>query len=62
VARWLRKKLRADLGRAPRVPWLMAAVFVGLPFVALATQTPAIALTLAVLLAALPVAFARLDR
>jgi hypothetical protein len=40
----------------------MATVFVGLPFVALATQTPAIALTLAVLLAALPVAFARLDR
>jgi hypothetical protein len=62
VARWLRKTLRADLGRAPRVPWLMATVFVGLPFVALATQTPAIALTLAVLLAALPVAFARLDR
>lgn len=62
VARWLKKKLRADLGRAPRVPWLMAAVFVGLPFAALATQAPAIAATLALLLAALPVLYARLDR
>lgn len=62
VARWLKTKLRADLGRLPRVPWLMAAVFVGLPFVALATQAPGIAVTLALLLAAMPIAYARLDR
>lgn len=62
VARWLKKKLRADLGRAPRVPWLMAAVFVALPFAVLAAQAPAIAATLALLLAAAPIVYARLDR
>jgi len=40
----------------------MAAVFVGLPFAMLATQAPGIALTLALLLAAMPVVYARLDR
>jgi hypothetical protein len=61
-ARWIRKKLGADLGRPPRVPWLLALVFVAVPFVILASRVPAIAATLLVLLAAAPIAFARLDR
>lgn len=62
IARFLRRKLRVDLGRPPRVPWLLAAVFVGVPFAALVTQAPGIAAALAVLLAAAPIAYARLDR
>ena len=62
MARWMRRKLGADLGRAPRVPWLLAAVFVALPFALLARLSPLAALALALLLAAAPVAFARLDR
>jgi len=60
--RWIRKKLRADLGRLPRVPWLLAALFVGVPFVMLLNLVPVIAVTLLVLLAAAPIAFARFDR
>ena len=60
--RWMRKKLGADLGRPPRVPWLLAAVFVALPFAVLLNLAPAIAAILLALLAAAPVAFARLDR
>lgn len=60
--RWIRKKLGADLGRAPRVPWLMAALFVGLPFLLLLNFVPGVAVTLLVLLAVAPIAFARLDR
>lgn len=60
--RWIRRKLGADLGRAPRVPWLHAAVFVALPLAMLASLVPAIAAILLVLLAAAPLAFARLDR
>jgi hypothetical protein len=60
--RWIRKKLGADLGRLPRVPWLHAAVFVALPFAMLLNLVPAIAAILLALLVAAPVAFARLDR
>jgi hypothetical protein len=62
AVRWIRKKLGADLGRPPRVPWLLALVFVALPFVMLANLVPVIAAILLVLLAAAPLAFARLDR
>jgi hypothetical protein len=61
-ARWIRKQLGADLGRPPRVPWLLALLFVVLPFAILASRVPAIAALLAALLVAAPVAFARLDR
>lgn len=59
--RWMRKRLGVDLGRRPRVPWLLAALFVGLPFAALLALVPALAATLLALLVAAPVAFARLD-
>ena len=60
--RWIRKKLRADLGRLPRVPWLLAAMFVAFPFAMMLSVVPAIAAILIVLLVAAPIAFARLDR
>ena len=60
--RWIRKKLGADLGRPPRVPWLLAAVFVALPFAMLLNLVPVIAAILLALLVAAPVAYARLDR
>ncbi|HJS38452.1 MAG TPA: hypothetical protein VJ789_10030, partial [Burkholderiales bacterium] len=40
AARWMRKKLGADLGRLPRVPWLLAALLVALPFAILANLVP----------------------
>jgi hypothetical protein len=62
AARWIRKKLKADLGRLPRVPWILAAVFVAAPFAMLASLVPVVTGILFVLLAAAPIAFARLDR
>ena len=60
--RWMRKKLGADLGPPPRVPWLYAAVFVALPLAMLLGVAPQIGAILLALLVAAPVAFARLDR
>ncbi|HEX5091552.1 MAG TPA: hypothetical protein VFV84_02560 [Burkholderiales bacterium] len=60
--RWIRKKLGADLGRPPKVPWVLAAVFLALPFAMLLHLVPVVAAILLVLLAAAPLAFARLDR
>ena len=60
--RWIRKKLGADLGRPPRVPWLLAAVFVALPFAMLLNLVPVIAAILLALLVAAPLAYARFDR
>lgn len=62
VARWLRKKLRADLGRAPRIPWLLAALFVLLPLALLAGQAPLVTLVLILALVAAPILYARFER
>jgi hypothetical protein len=62
LARWIRKKLHADLGKAPRVPWLLAALFVGLPLLLLLGEAPAVALPLLVLLVATPLVYARFER
>jgi hypothetical protein len=62
AVRWIRKKLGADLGRPPRVPWLLAALFVAAPFAMLLNLVPAIAAILLALLVAAPLAYARLDR
>jgi hypothetical protein len=61
-ARWIRRKLGADLGKAPRVPWLLAALFVLLPLALLAQAAPGIAVPLALLLVAAPILYARFDR
>lgn len=62
LARWIRRKLRADLGKAPPVPWLLAALFVIAPLVLLAGAAPVTALIFIALLALAPILYARLDR
>jgi hypothetical protein len=62
LARWFRRKLRADLGRAPRVPWLLAALFVALPLALLGGQAPVVTLVLVLALAATPILYARFER
>jgi len=62
LAHWLKRKLGADLGKAPRIPWLLAMLFVVAPFALLAATAPAIAVTLLALIIIAPVLFARLDR
>lgn len=60
-ARWIKRKLHADLGKAPRVPWLLAALFVALPLLLLLRHAPGVAAPLLVVLAAAPLVFARLE-
>jgi hypothetical protein len=62
LARWLKRKLGADLGRVPRMPWLLGLIFVAAPLALLALRAPATVLLLVVLLVLAPVLFARLDR
>jgi hypothetical protein len=62
IARWLKRKLRTDLGKAPHVPWLLAALFVFIPLALLVGEAPGVALPIIVLLAAAPVAYARFER
>lgn len=61
LMRKIRKKFGADLGRLPRVPWLLAAIFLGVPFAMLLNVVPVIAALLIALLVAAPITFARLD-
>lgn len=61
-ARWIRTYLGADLGRLPRVPWVLAAAFLALPFAMLLHQAPAAASILLGLLLAAPLVYARLER
>lgn len=56
------RKHGMDMGSMPRVPWMLAAVFVALPMTVLWQVSPALALALIVLHIAAPFAFARLDR
>ena len=62
LARWLKRKLGAELGRVPRMPWLLGSIFVAAPLALLALRAPATVLLLVVLLVLAPVLFARLDR
>lgn len=62
LARWLKRKLRTDLGKAPHVPWLPATLFVVIPLALLVGEAPGVALPVLVLLAAAPIAYARLER
>jgi hypothetical protein len=62
LARWVKRKLGADLGKVPRMPWLLAALFVAAPLALLASRSPVLVLLLAALLALAPILFARLDR
>jgi len=62
LARWLKRKLRADLGKLPRVPWLLAAIFVVAPLALLAAHAPLVGVILIALLVASPILYARFER
>lgn len=62
LARWVKRKLGADIGSALRVPWLLGALFVVAPLALLATRAPGTVALLVALLALCPILFARLDR
>ena len=62
LAAWIEKQLEADLGAMPSVPWLLAAIFLLAPLVALALAAPKLAIAVIVLQILAPIAFARLDR
>jgi hypothetical protein len=58
----IEKQLDVNLGEMPPVPWLLAAIFLLLPLVALVMAAPKLAIAVIVLQILAPVAFARLDR
>jgi hypothetical protein len=62
IRTWLARKLKADLGATPRIPWGFAAVFLFVPLGLLATVSAKFAATVIVLGILLPIAYARLDR
>jgi hypothetical protein len=62
AGRWLRKNLRAEVGKFPPVPWVFAAAFVLLPLLLTAAAAPALAAGLVDAYAVAIVLFARLDR
>ena len=61
IARWLRRKLRADLGAMPAIPWLPAGLLVLLPLALLVAAAPLGGIVMILIAVATPVAYARLD-
>jgi len=62
IRAWLARKLNADLGAIPRIPWGFAALFLVLPLVLLAVVSAKFAAGVIVLGVLLPIAYARQDR
>ena len=56
------RKAGIDLGALPRVPWLLAIVFLFVPLSMLATIVPGIGIALFLVHVAAPFLFARFDR
>jgi len=61
VKRWLRKNLRAEIGKFPALPWIFVAVFVLLPLFATASVFPKVVLGLVAVHVAAILAYARID-
>lgn len=59
--RWLRKNLKADLGKFPALPWIFVAVFLLLPLLATASVFPKVALGLVAVHALAVLGYARID-
>ena len=62
LATWLRQKWGIDMGTAPPVPWILAALVLIAPLVMLAYFALSAALVLIAVAVLMPVLFARLDR
>ena len=56
------RKAGIDLGSMPPVPWILAVLFIGVPFAMLFQVAPSFAALLVFLHIVAPLAFARLDR
>ena len=61
VKRWLRKNLRAEIGKFPALPWIFVVVFVLLPLAATASVFPKVALALVAVHFIAVLAYARID-
>lgn len=61
LARLIKRRLGADMGELPQVPWVLAAVALGVPLVLFLLLAPKYALALIALLIVAPVVYARLD-
>jgi hypothetical protein len=62
LAAWLSRKLGADMGTSPPVPWILATVVLCAPLVMLALFALNVALVLIVLAILMPILYARFDR
>ena len=62
LAAWLKQKFDIDMGPFPRVPWVLATLFLVLPMAILVYVQWKVGLTLLGLAILLPVVFARFDR
>ena len=58
---FIKRRLGAEMGEAPPVPWVLAAVALGVPLALFVLLAPKFALPLIALLIAAPVVYARLD-
>ena len=61
LAAFIRRRLGVDMGEAPPVPWVLAAVMLGVPLFLFVLLAPQFALPLIALLVAAPVVYARFD-
>jgi hypothetical protein len=62
AAAWIAKNLRAEMGAAPRVPWLFAAVLLLGPLAMLMAVSAKAAIALVLLHVFAPILYARFDR
>ena len=62
LAAWLSRKLGADMGTFPPVPWILATVVLFAPLAMLAFFALNVALVLIVLAILMPILYARFDR
>jgi hypothetical protein len=62
AAAWIAKKLRADMGARPPIPWLFAAIFLLPPLGMLMVVSAKAAIALILLHVLAPILYARVDR
>jgi hypothetical protein len=61
VKRWLRRNLKAQMGKFPPMPWILVALFLLLPLLATASVFPKVALGLLAVYVAAVILYARID-
>jgi hypothetical protein len=61
LAAFIRRRLGVEMGEVPPVPWVLAAVMLGVPLFLFVLLAPQLALPLIAVLIAAPVVYARFD-